>query len=145
MLKSKSSGFWWKIANQAVARINFLRMNMPWHSIHLLCTQPPYTKGKQIGWQRRLYFQLIPKVSMIVDTSGVKLPTAVAHRCPKDECADKKLFSCYGFAGKGRCFATHSNKKRTEPKSFVFMLWGGQFFPKSIRKSGSVLKRGGGC
>ena len=46
---------------------------------------------------------MIPKVSnILVDTSGQKLPTTVAHRCPKDECADKKLFSCYGFAGKGR-------------------------------------------
>ena len=25
-------------------------------------------------------------------TSGEKLATAVAHRCPKDECADEKLF-----------------------------------------------------
>jgi hypothetical protein len=61
----------------------------------------------------------IPKVSIVFDTSGVKLPTAVAHRCPKDECADKKLFSYYGFAGKGRCFATHSNKKKDQTKVIV--------------------------
>ena len=71
---------------------------------------------------------MIPKVSIVVDTSGVKLPTAVAHRCPKDECADKKLFSCYGFAGKGRCFATHSYKKRTEPKSLYIRPEVGNFF-----------------
>ena len=31
---------------------------------------------------------------MDLDTSSEKLPTAVAHKCSKDEYADSFLFSC---------------------------------------------------